>query len=73
MRSIKCTLKQEEKVERADTKFGTLGMFLKDQIGNIYFTTCSHVTRMDEIALGEGGLELGQRSKVQIPQFLHFL
>ena len=57
---LKYTLKQGEKVERPDTKFGTLGMFLKDQIGNIYFTTCSHVTRMDELALGERGLELGQ-------------
>ena len=57
---LKYTLKQGEKVERPDTKFGTLGMFLKDQIGNTYFTTCSHVTRMDEIALGEGGLELGK-------------
>lgn len=57
---LKCTLKQGEKVVRPDTKFGTLGMFLKDQSGNTYFTTCSHVTRMDEIARGDGGLELGQ-------------
>jgi hypothetical protein len=57
---LKCTLKQGEKVVRPDTKFGTLGMFLKDQNGNTYFTTCSHVTRMDEIARGDGGLELGQ-------------
>jgi hypothetical protein len=35
-------------------------MFLKDQSGNTYFTTCSHVTRKNEIARGEGGLELGQ-------------
>jgi hypothetical protein len=36
---LKCTLKQGEKVVRQDTKFGTLGMFLKDQSGNTYFTT----------------------------------
>ena len=57
---LKCTLKQGEKVVRSDTKFGTLGMFLKDQIGNTYFTTCSHVIRMDEIARGEGGVEQGK-------------
>lgn len=57
---LKCTFKQGDKVIRPDTKFGTLGMFLKDPIGNTYFTTCSHVTRKDEIARGDGGLELGQ-------------
>jgi hypothetical protein len=35
---LKCTLKQGEKVVRPDTKFGTLGMFLKDQI-NVYYVT----------------------------------
>ena len=57
---LKCTLKQGEKVVRPDARFGTLGMFLKDQSGNTYFTTCSHVIGMNEIARGDGDVELGQ-------------
>ncbi|CAC5363441.1 unnamed protein product [Mytilus coruscus] len=46
----KYNLKQGSKVARTDGKFGTLGLFLTDQTGNTYFTTCSHVIEKHENA-----------------------
>lgn len=53
-------LKQGSRVARSDGKFGTLGLFLKDQSENIYFTTCEHVIKKDDDAYSNENIVIGK-------------